>query len=514
MCYDVINWLKKIDVRYKITIISAFVIGVFSQGMGLFNKFSAHDDPMNYWVGATYTSGRWMLDILEVLERKFYGDGHYSLPVFNGFISILFIAVSACFIIKLLDINNKFLCMFVSGIMVCFPVITSIFGYMFTLHFYMLALLLGVTGAYFICTFKKWYFWILGVILVTLSVGIYQAFIPVTVSVILFYLINHVMKYDDVKLNIKKILFSISACISFMILYFGVNKLYLLLKDAALSDYKSIDTMGKLTFGEILFRIIDAYKEFFVPTSYENYYMYPGTVLYIYVCILTITIILCVVNYLRLFKKNKINAIIFMVLVTVIPLSVNFIFVMTGREEVHSLMVYSQLMPFIFFVWIVEHTLFDKKILTKTLSCVTVFFMIALILMYCRVDNKCYLQATYAQQEAISYCNTLVTQIKSAEGYKDELPVAFINAGKLNDLSLQPGYNTALGEIDYFPYNMNATQYLNDYSWLAFMRQWTGYTPRIVDESSFTELKEVKDMPSYPDDGSIMIINDTVVVKF
>ena len=46
------------------------------------------------------------------------------------------------------------------------------------------------------------------------------------------------------------------------------------------------------------------------------------------------------------------------------------------------------------------------------------------------------------------------------------------------------------------------------------MKQWTGYSPIVIDAAPFSELDEVKEMPSYPDDGSITIINKTVVVKF
>ena len=194
MQFDFTDLCKKLDFRYKCTIASTFIIGVISQGMGLFNKYSVHDDPMTYGVGATYTSGRWMLDVLGKFESKFYGDGHYSMPAFNGFLAIFLIAVSACLIIKTIDIESPFLCLFIAGVMVCFPVITSIFGYMFTLHFYMMALLLGILGAYCICKSDKWYIWCIGVIFMGASVGIYQAFVPVTITLILFYLMNTLIK--------------------------------------------------------------------------------------------------------------------------------------------------------------------------------------------------------------------------------------------------------------------------------------------------------------------------------
>ena len=514
MQFDFEDLCKKIDFRYKCAIISAFITGLISQGMGLFNKYSVHDDPINYGVGTTYTSGRWMLDVLAKVESKYYGDGHYSLPAFNGFLAIVLIIASACLIINIIDIKSPLLCSFIASIMVCFPVITSIFGYMFTLHFYMMALFLGTLGAYCICKSDRWYIWCIGVILAGSSVGIYQAFVPVTITLILLYLINYEQKNDNLKIIFRKIIVSGICCILFMLFYFGVSNFYLSIHGAVLSDYKGIDSMGKSSIGEYINRAIDAYKEFFTPDLNANYCMFPGNILNVYRIMLFISIVLCALILIKLSKENIFRGLIFIILVALIPVSVNFIFVMAGKNEVHSLMVYAQLMPFVFFSWIVDNTKVGNEIIAKGISYVSVILIISLLLMYMRVDNKCYLEASYAQQEAISYFTSLVSNIKDSDGYRDEYPVAFVNEKSITDTSLQSGDDGNMSNIGYLPYSKNVNGYVNDYTWIKFMKQWTGYSPTVVDATSFAEMDEVKQMPSYPDDGSIEIINDTVVVKF
>lgn len=93
------------------------------------------------------------------LEVLLYGDGHYSLPTFNGFLAMLFIAITACFLIYLLDIRNEYYCGVIGTLKVCFPVVTSMFGYMFTIHFYMLALMLGVAGIVCVCKDNQKWLW-------------------------------------------------------------------------------------------------------------------------------------------------------------------------------------------------------------------------------------------------------------------------------------------------------------------------------------------------------------------
>lgn len=512
MHVDCLETIKKIDFKYKCALITAFVMGIISQGMGLFNKYSVHDDPMNYGVGATYTSGRWMLDILAKIESAFFGDSHYSLPTYNGLFAILLIAVSACLIIKIIEIKNPLLCSFISGLMVCFPVITSIFGYMFTLHFYMIALVLAILGAYCVCKSDKWYIWCLGIISMGASVGIYQAFVPVTFTILLFHLIDFVTKNDNCQLILKKTILLGVSCVLFMSFYFVINKFYLSSHNAVLSHYFGIDSMGKSSIREYIHRAIYAYKEFFIPDSKARYFMFPGTVLHVYRVIILLSIALSIQIVIRVIKENLFRGITIAILIAMIPISVNSIFVMAG-DAVHSLMVYAQLMPFVYFTWTIENAIIEKRVIKKGLSYASAVLMLSLLIMYSRVDNICYLKATYAQQESISFFTSLVSNIKDSNGYKDDYPIAFINENNISDLSLQSSDNEMMSNIRYMPYG-DVNNYVNDWAWLRFMKQWTGFSPTVVDGTPFAGMDEVKKMPSYPDDGSIAIINDTVVVKF
>jgi hypothetical protein len=139
--------------------------------------------------------------------------------------------------------------------------------------------------------------------------------------------------------------------------------------------------------------------------------------------------------------------------------------------------------------------------------------MIVVLLMFCRLDNKCYLKASYAQMDAISYATTLITEIKSVDGYKSDMPVAFINSGNVADSTLQAGDLGHLEDIQFIPY-YDVRGYVNSYSFREFMRQWCGFSAPNADEMYFAGLDEVKEMPHYPDEGSIKIIEDTVVVNY
>ena len=56
--------------------------------------------------------------------------------------------------------------------------------------------------------------------------------------------------------------------------------------------------------------------------------------------------------------------------------------------------------------------------------------------------------------------------------------------------------------------------YLNNWTWMEFMARWCGFSSETANAEEFKNLPEVQAMPCYPEDGSIQVIGETVVVKF
>lgn len=522
MFFDFSTWLGKLRSQYKYTFISAVVFGILSQGMGLFNKFSHHDDAMNlFGAGATYTSGRWMLELLTKLENIIYMDGQYSLPAFNGFLAILFIALAACLVVDLLDIKNTFLCCFIGGLMVCFPTVTAMFHFIFTVHYYMLSMLLSVLAVWLICRHKKWPATLLGILLLCASIGIYQAFLPTALCCFLLFLIRYVSELPQMSNaerhpdNIYKPFLSLVLKIGLSVLlslalYFIINKLYLNAMGATLSSYKGISEMGKASLAEYFERIYNSYRDFVLPYPLHARTVYPNSVKVIYyICLLAI-FVMGLAQLWRIFRKKPVCAVICGALMCLFPLCTGFSTVMVRLGEVHSLMVYSYLFTFIFFAWLADNTHVECAAVSRTFGSLICLICIVLSLAYCRYDNKCYMKTQFSQQQAISFYNILISRIQSVEGYSDELDITFIN-------EKTPSYKLYVPdqfETLWLTGVSDSNAYITSHTWRHFVRNWCGYDPNIVSADAFSVLPEVEAMPSYPDDGSIRIINNTVVVKY
>lgn len=486
--------------------------------MIIFNKLSFHDDvKFLFDVGTTYQLGRWFLAFLANLSEFIFGQ-HFSIPVFNGFFTFLFISLSSCLIINLLNIKYILARWLLCCLMIVFPVISSTFAFMFTSIYYAISLFLATFGAWLICRYKNIYY-VLGAILsICCSIGIYQSYLSVSLCLMLIFLIKLVIENTLTNSQLFKYLtvfFIVIACS--LVLYFIITNLCLSYKELTLSSYKNISTMGQEGIYTYLTRCLYVFKYFFNPVELGggNYSsLFPMFSKALYFIILIFSILISALFILtHILKRNYTKALILCILITLMPLCENIAFIMCDPAFVNHLMLYGAIFHFIFFTYLtctaIDH--FNLININNILHVTCVFCLFLTILIYVRFDNIFYLKLDISQQRAISFYTTLITQIKSLENYKDDLPVVFINAGKISDKNISNAKEFDLVRMPPLSKSNNA---ITSYSWRNFLSIWCAYNPKILDQKQFLSIPEVKRMPNYPNYGAIKIINNVIVVKF
>lgn len=493
--------LQKVNMRYKVGFGAAFVIGLLAHIMVFVNKYSFHDDMGQlFGAGSTISSGRWMLGILYVLEQQFYGTTAMSIPVINGIVSIVCIGISACLIIYLLDLKRLPVCMCIGGIMVSFPVICGTFGFMFTAHYYMLGYLMGIAGTVLVCRSGKWYLWLLGTILQACSVGVYQATIPTILSAIVLWVLSRCWDNElDWPAFWKTCLRLVVNCVCFMALYFIINELFLVVSDKELNDHRGISEVGAVSIGTYLSRILVAFQRFFLPATEGSANIFPFRLRVLYWLTLLFLSLSVVLKAVQLRINKGLQLILPML---VLPLAVNFIYVMS--EDACSLTLYGQVSILILLAFLAD------RLKIRTLRIAGTAMLMVFILMFVRLDNSLYLKAEFEQTRTIQYYTAMVAQIKSADGYLDDMPVAFVGANNNKDSTVKDIAQFDVLEIR--PYK-GIESLVNDYQVITFIERWCGFSPQYADAKKFAELPEVVQMSCYPDDGSIQVIDGTVVIK-
>ena len=511
--------------QIKHAIVSAVIWGLLAHGYILFNKISYHDDIFClYTLGGTYGSGRWSLGVLGSLAQRLVG-GTYSAPALNGIISILIIAIVAAIITVMFQLEGKIWIWAVSAILETIPVVTATFAYMFTAPYYMLAMLLAVAAAFFISRQDKWVDinGVLAIICVAGAMGIYQAYFGVTVSCVLVYLIwnygSIVQRGTSKESFVKLIVYGIRSVLYMgmgIVVYALENKFFLFITHYELSDYRGVNTMFDVTPKALFISAVGTYKSF--GQMFLNDYVGLTSVFPIRLAlwILWLVTLGCLIKMTVRYRKKVLCNIAWWIMILLLPMTFHIVNIMVsgGDTEVHTLMLYSVVMMYIFPVAIISREMREagiaNEVVKKGLKVCSVLAIYVVIFIYAVVDNQAYMRVELLQNQAKAFYNRLIERIENVDGYEATDTIYIVGILEADTSSLT--------DIPQFPavsmtgYTMSTNDFINDYAWKEYVRWQLG--TNFVYETQTPDEEMIRKMKCYPDDGSIQRIDGTVVVKF
>ena len=146
--------------------------------------------------------------------------------------------------LKIFDVKKKVTAIIIGAAVVSFPTVASVMMYNYVADSYALSFLLATLAALLMTNKKPKY--ILAAILIALSVGIYQAYITVTIMILLCYLITYVLNNADIKdFFLKSVKFLLTG-IGGMLLYYLVLTVILKITCIELLEYQGFDNAASL----------------------------------------------------------------------------------------------------------------------------------------------------------------------------------------------------------------------------------------------------------------------------
>ena len=172
--------------------------------------------------------------------------------------------------------KNDFNKILIGLILVLFPTITYTLTFMFTIHYYLLALLMSVGSVYFSQRPKK-FFGILSIGLLVLSLAIYQAYISITATVFIIILIKETLNNKETKEIILTTLKFFCILVISLVLYAISTKVMTQIYGLKLSDYQGFSTMRTYTIIGILSGALRTYEQIISP-FFEKTFFIPNTV--------------------------------------------------------------------------------------------------------------------------------------------------------------------------------------------------------------------------------------------
>ena len=496
-----------------IAIVAALVSGIVVHLFGLVNVLQNYDNVIvqPYGYGISLHSGRWSLLLLGQAMHVFFGT--YNLPWLNGVLFIFFIALTVGVIVCVFDIKCPISAAIIGITFVAFPSATATLLFKYTAFYDAIGLFFAVLAVWFLekCKFG----FIPAVFSIAFSLGVYQAYAPMTISIFVLLLIKQILA-DDVKPSrlVLRGLYDCASLILGLVVYFILLKFFLARFDAELLPYQGINEMGNISISQIPSLVLNAFRNgcSFPVTGYAS--IAQTDLLKTAYCLLWGIIIFTIVYIAAVKKKTPVQILLLILLCLTFPIAVNFIVIMCPNSSIYTLMVYPfALIPCIPLIFkeilpIVTGLLGKfQRLLTGFSLCIVLLISISNVF----AANINYTSAYYATSQAQNYINSIVTQVRLTEGFTPEKVWAPL--GEIND----PLFYGTWDNVTIYGGNVHSRQLVSTYTLESWIQLYFGYVPNWATNEEMALLQgneTVQNMPVWPSAGSVKVIDDYVVIKF
>lgn len=227
-------------------------------------------------------------------------------------------------------------------------------------------------------------------------------------------------------------------------------------------------------------------------------------------CIMGIGIF-CLLTLIFLWKKNDIFKVVELcVFLALLPLASNFSWIMAPEATMSNNVLMGVIS--IFYLPIVIYEKIDyKRINIKNFSRTALSVVIMLVVVnYIWLANVNYRALYYANRKMENYYTTMWTRITSSKDYRENMKVTFVGK-QINDESFFEYWNMPVYKYDG---NIIANEELNIYSRAMFFVNYLGHDYREITDEEYQKYQDtIVAMDTYPNDNSIQVIDDLVLVR-
>ena len=396
----------------------------------------------------------------------------------------------------------------IGALVATFPTVTSVMMYNYVADGYALAFLFSCIAAMLITKDKPCY--IGSLVLIALSAGIYQAYITVTIMLLLLSLILELIyKNTAVKKVIFKSLKFLLTGVLGMALYYLVMTVLLKLTGTTLLEYQGFDNATSLKGIDI------AGALYTIKESFVSYFFDFSAGLNVFGVINCIVFVLTLVLYLTDVIKNKLGiAKILMLCICVIllPIGASVLSFINSGIDYHNLMKMGFLVFYLFFILQYENTSVKPgKVKQWTILVVTAI----LIFNQTIIANVSYHKLNMAYEKSYGTLIRIADRIEQTEGAGEcdsILVLGYLPESEAYSAELPPDMT---GTTD--GYILRADDEIVGQSVLcSALNDYCGKNYKFISGEEKSELLKRIDTDSlnnWPAKNSISVIDNVIVIK-
>jgi len=507
---------KKFSANRKLAFFTTIILGAIIHLQVYTNDINSPD---SLWMtnyhgisGWEFSLGRWGLSLVSLLR------GSAVSSVITTSIALILMGLTAIVLVELFGIKNKISIVMVSSLLAVAPTFATNLTYQYCADSYTLAMFLSSLSVYLIYKNKKSIvFFLLASICVTFSMGLYQSYIGVVITLCVMVPILELIKNDkEIKDIWKDIFRSILMVIVGVILYYVLTQIVLKLFHIKLASYSGANKIGFSILKTIPKAIKQAYitfhQFFFEDNILKNTYWKRQILNSFFFIILLINYILAMIKYKSIKKPAKIIHIV--IFTAILPIAINFIELIAQERKIDLLMGASLYLPFIFMISISELLGYSwKEIIIKWLGALICIIIIAT---YAISDQCTYIARQMTHDQAYSTMIRIIDRIENCDGYQKGMKLCF--AGTIDEENYPRNskvYDMAIGHVSKFGefwISYDGSRATME----KFMQKYCGINIKWCEDKEYKSIvnsQEYKNMKIFPAQESVKVINHTVVVK-
>ena len=451
--------------------------------------------------------GRWFLPVVCSFSS------FYDLPFLNGIIAILFHSLSAVFICRILGVEKKITAILIGGVIVSFPTVTSVMMYNYAADGYSIAFFLSTIAAWLMVKKKPRY--ILASIFIALSTGIYQAYITVTIMLLLIKLIDDVIykKASFVQI-MKKGAYMLLSGVFGMALYTVVLKVLLAVFSVEMLQYQGLNTSVSLS-GFDLWGSLYVIKETFMDCFFD---ISQGISVYVVLNLVVVAVTLA--HYLKYIiineiYKKPINLLVLVVLGVMLILGAGALAFLNPGIDYHNLMLMGYSVFYLFFIILYERGTDRSQTFTTIKSWIILLVTLLIIANQVVIANVSYHKAQMSYEKSYGVLIRIADRIEqtpNSDNCDKILVLGALENSESYSVNLTPDIT---GVTD--GYIIRADDEIVGQSVLcSALSDYCEKDYEFIsgeEKKALADRKEVKAMSVWPKSDSVSVIDDTVVIK-
>ena len=451
--------------------------------------------------------GRWFLGAICSLSS------FYDLPFLNGVIAIVFYALGAVCICRILNVQKKITAFLIGAVVVSFPTVTSVMMYNYVADGYSIAFFLSTLAALYMTKEKPRY--LLSAVLIALSSGIYQAYITVTIMLVLLKLIDEIIYYkSSFGIVLKKSVHILFSGVLGVALYFVILKVILSIFSVELIDYQGINSSASLSRIDLLGSLY-VVKETFLGCFFD---LSKG--INVYFVLNAFVFLITLFYYLKYTVKNKLyknsaNIILLCFLGVMLIFGAGALAFINAGIDYHNLMLMGYCVFYLFFLILYERGT-DR---TKKQTCIKCWLILitamAIIINQVVIANVSYHKAQIAYEKSYGVLMRIADRIEETPGAEKCDRILVIGA---LDNSIQYSVNLTpdiTGITD--GYIIRADDETVGQSVLcSALGDYCEKNFEFVsgeEKKKLTQREDVKSMAKWPSKDCMAVIDNTIIVK-